>query len=65
MTLRGLPFLLKRSEVCAVLGISRWTFAERVRDGGYPLLQWVNDHGTEKVVKPSLEKQLDALVVKA
>ena len=64
MTLRGFPFLMKRRELCEVLNITRQTLTERLAKGAYPLLKWVDDCGTKKVVRPSLEKQLDAMAVK-
>lgn len=64
MTLRGLPFLLDRPALCEVFGISRWTLRHRLAKDAYPLLVWVNETGTPKVTRPSVEKQLDAMLVK-
>lgn len=66
MTLRGLPFLVPNPMLYRdVFAVDRGTWKERVEAGMYPLLVWVNDCGQKKVTRPSLEKQLEALKVKA
>lgn len=66
MTLRGLPFLVDKPTLYRdVFGVDRGEFRKKVKAGRYPLLVWVNDCGTLKVTRQSLERQLEAMRVKA
>jgi len=74
MTLKGWPILIEKGSyskksnkgygLCHILGLSKWTLAERLKSNAYPLLKWINDNGTMKVVRSSLERQLDSMTVK-
>lgn len=66
MTLRGLPFLIKNSTLYRdVFGVDRGEWRKKVDAGAYPLLVWVDDCGTRKATRPSVEKQLQAMEVRA
>lgn len=65
MTLRGLPFLVDKPTLYReVFGVDRGEFRKKVQAGAYPLIVWVNDCGTLKATRPSVERQLEAMRVK-
>ncbi len=65
MTLRGLPFLVSKPLLYReVFGVDRGEFRKKVEAGLYPLLVWVDDCGTMKATRPSVERQLEAMRVK-
>lgn len=63
MILREYPFLVSKPLFCKIMGISRWTLRMRLSENAYPLLKWVNDSGTLKVVRSSVERQLESMMV--
>lgn len=66
MTLRGLPFLIKNSILYTeVFDVDRGEWRKKVKANKYPLLVWVNDCGTMKATRPSVERQLEAMRAKA
>lgn len=65
MTIRELPFLVDRPTLYRdVFDVDRGEFGKRVKAGQYPFFVWVKDGGSLKVTRPSLEKQLQSMVVK-
>jgi hypothetical protein len=60
VTLRGYPYLMSKPDLCAVFGVCRQTLLDRIKEESYKLLIWVDDCGTLKATRSSVERQLEA-----
>lgn len=61
MKVPNLPFLVPKKTLRGVFGVDRHTLNDRIRNGVYPLLEWVKDGPTLKATRPSVEDQLDSM----
>lgn len=58
MTLKGFPFLLSKTNLCKVYGISLWTLRRRMCAGWGKRFEWYQDGGKLKATRQSVENDL-------
>lgn len=63
ISLGDFKFLMTKPKICEALGISMRTLERRLEANAYKRFVWINDNGTMKVTRDSVENQIESMKV--